>query len=83
MGASQKSRPPPTSIEAQIKMRLMDVIDRDLRRRFRTLEQMADFARVDILRLSRLRARRHEYISIAWLLRLAESAHVKIRIDIY
>lgn len=67
---------------ARVKLALMDLIDEDLRERFRTLEEAADFANVDSNRLSRMRSRQHEQFSIGWLFKLARSAKVRIRIKI-
>jgi hypothetical protein len=68
--------------EAQMKIALMRAIDRDLRRRFRTLADAAEFAGADVMRLSRLRSGRHEYFSIVWLFRLAAAAKIHIRISV-
>lgn len=72
----------PQSAEVQLKLALMRAIDTDLKRRFRTLAQAAEFANVDHMRLSRIRSGRYEYFSINWLFRLAQAAHVHIRISV-
>jgi hypothetical protein len=68
--------------EARFKLALMNIIDQDLRERFRTVEEAADFANINYHRLYRIRARRHDQFSIAWLFKLARSANVAIRINI-
>jgi len=68
--------------EAQFKLVLMRAIDSDLKRRFRTLAEAADFADVPWMRLSRLRNGRHELFSVNWLFRLADAAKVHIRISV-
>lgn len=68
--------------EARFKLALMDIIDEDLRDRFRTVEEAADFANVDCIRLFRLRSRQQRQFSVAWLFRLARSAKIRIRIHI-
>lgn len=68
--------------EALLKLALMNIIDEDLRGRFRTVEEAADFANVDGNRLSRLRSRQHDQFSIAWLFKLARSAKVRIQIQV-
>lgn len=70
------------SVESQLKLELMRAINADLDRRFRTLSDAADYAGVDCLRLSRVRKLRHEYFSLNWLLRLAQSAKVRMRITV-
>lgn len=70
------------SAEAQFKLALMDAIDRDLKKRFRTLDEAADFADVTSMRLSRLRSGRHEFFSVNWLFRLAAAAQIHIRISV-
>lgn len=79
------SRPPrvdASTAEAQFKLALMRAIDTDLKRRFRTLADAADFADVTWMRLSRMRSGRHEYFSVNWLFRLAAAAEVHIRISV-
>jgi hypothetical protein len=83
LGAGEKSAAEPLGVEAQIKLRLMEIIDADLRARFRTVEEMAGYAQVEQRRIWNLRARSHDEFSLSWLLRLAQSANVHIRIDIY
>jgi predicted XRE-type DNA-binding protein len=73
---------PPKSAEVQLKLALMRAIDTDLKRRFRTLADAAEFANVDHMRLSRIRSGRYEYFSIQWLFRLAQTAKVHIRISV-
>lgn len=68
--------------EARFKLALMNIIDQDLRDRFRTVEAAADFADVDIHRLWRIRAKQHDQFSVAWLFNLAKSAKVRIRIHV-
>jgi hypothetical protein len=68
--------------EAQLKIALMRAIDTDLRRRFKTLAQAAEFAGTDMMRLSRIRSGRYEFFSVTWLFRLAEAAKVHIRISV-
>lgn len=70
------------TIETQIKLRLMGIIDADLRDRFRTVEQMAKYAKVDDAVVYRLRARRYDKFSLSYLLKFAEIADVTIKIDI-
>jgi hypothetical protein len=70
------------SDEAKFKLAIMQVIDQDLRARFRTLEEAADHANVGFTRLSRLRSARHDQFSIGWLFRLAKDAGVRIRIHV-
>lgn len=72
----------PLPTEAQFKLALMRAIDSDLKRRFRTLAEAAEFADVTWMRLSRMRSGRHEYFSVNWLFRLADTAHVHIRISV-
>ncbi len=72
----------PLNSEAQFKLALMRAIDDDLRGRFRTLSEAAEFADVTWMRLSRLRSMRYEYFSVNWLFRLADSAHIPIRISV-
>jgi predicted XRE-type DNA-binding protein len=72
----------PLSPETQLKLALMRAIDRDLKRRFTSLAQAAEFANVDHNRLSRIRRGRYEYFSVTWLFRLADSAKVHIRISV-
>lgn len=72
----------PKSAEVQLKLALMRAIDTDLKKRFRTLADAAEFADVDHMRLSRIRSGRYEYFSITWLFRLAETAKVHIRINV-
>lgn len=69
--------------EQKFKLEIMRVIDKDLRKRFRTLEEAADHANVGFTRLSRLRSERHDQFSIGWLFRLAKQAGVRIRINVY
>lgn len=66
-----------------VKIRVMDIIDAHLRKNFRTLEDAAEYANVTWVRLSRLRAGRHDQFSLAWLFKLADKTNVKMRIDIY
>lgn len=75
---------PPLGTEAQLKVALMRAIDSDLKRRYRTLAQAAEAIGPTITwqRLSRIRSGRHEYFSINWLFRLADAAHVHIRISV-
>jgi predicted XRE-type DNA-binding protein len=68
--------------EARFKLAIMKVIDRDLRERFRTLEEAADHANVGFTRISRLRNGHHDQFSIGWLFRLAKDAGVRIRINV-
>lgn len=72
----------PKSAEVQLKLALMRAIDTDLKKRFRTLADAAEYADVDHMRLSRIRSGRYEYFSITWLFRLAETAKVHIRINV-
>jgi hypothetical protein len=72
----------PLSVEAQFKLALMRAIDSDLRKRFRTLAEAAEYADVTWMRLSRMRSGRHEYFSVNWLFRLAATANVHIRISV-
>lgn len=72
----------PLSTEAQFKLALMRAIDSNLKDRFDTLADAAEFADVTWMRLSRLRSGRHEYFSVNWLFRLAASARVHIRISV-
>ncbi len=72
----------PLGAEAQLKIALMRAIDSDLKRRFRTLADAAEFADIDYMRLSRIRSGRYEYFSINWLFRLAQTAGVHIRISV-
>jgi hypothetical protein len=74
--------PKATELEAKVKLRIMDVIDEDLRRRFRTVQEVADYLQVEDGRIWNLRAKRHQKFSLSWLLRLAQAARVKMRIDI-
>lgn len=60
----------------------MGAIDRNLKKRFRTLAEAAEFAGVDFMRLSRLRRGRYEYFSVNWLFRLADAAKIDIRITV-
>lgn len=73
---------PPKSAEVQLKLALMRAIDTDLKKRFRTLAQAAEFANVDHMRLSRIRSGRYEYFSISWLFHLAQAAKIHIRISV-
>ena len=68
--------------EARFKLALMQAIDSDLRKRFRTLVGAADHANVTWARLSRLRSGQHEQFSVNWLFKLARDAGVRIRISI-
>lgn len=68
--------------EARFKLAIMNLIDQDLRKRFRTVEEAAEFADVDRFRLHRIRGGRHDQFSIAWLFKLARAAKVRIRISI-
>jgi hypothetical protein len=72
----------PLGTQAQFKLALMRAIDTDLKRRFPTLVEAAEFADVTWMRLSRLRSGRHEYFSVNWLFHLAEAAQVHIRISV-
>lgn len=72
----------PLPAEAQFKLALMRAIDADLQKRFRTLQEAADFADVTWMRLSRVRSGRHEYFSVNWLFRLAAAAKVRIRVSV-
>lgn len=72
----------PPSAEAQLKIALMRAIDTDLRRRFRTLADAAEFTDVTWQRLSHVRCGRHELFSVAWLFDLADAAQVHIRISV-
>lgn len=72
----------PLGTEAQFKLALMRAIDTDLKRRFHTLAEAAEFADVTWTRLSRIRSGRHEYFSVNWLFRLADTAKVHIRISV-
>lgn len=74
--------PVPLTAEVQLKLALMRAIDTDLKRRFRTLAQAAEYANVDHMRLSRIRSGRYEYFSINWLFKLAQTAQVHIRISV-
>lgn len=69
--------------EDLFKIEIMKVIDRDLRRRYRTLEETALNTGADFFRLSRLRSGRHDQFSIGWLFRLAKQAGVRIRISVH
>lgn len=73
---------PALGTEAQFKLALMRAIDSDLKKRFRTLQDAADYADVTWMRLSRIRSMRHEYFSVNWLFRLADAAKVHIRISV-
>jgi len=68
--------------EARFKLALMRAIDDDIKKRFRTLAEAADYADVPWLRLSRIRSGRHEYFSVGWLFALAEKSKVHIRISV-
>lgn len=68
--------------ETAFKLALMNIIDQDLKERFRTLEAAADFADVDIHRLWRFRAKQHDQFSVTWLFNLARTAGVRIRIHV-
>ena len=68
--------------EARVKLALMNIIDQDLRRRFRTVEAAAEFAHVDVYRLHRFRAMQHDQFSWGWLFNLAKSAKIRILIHI-
>lgn len=68
--------------EAKFKLALMNIIDQDLRKRFRTVEEAAAFADVDDKRLVRLRSRQHEQFSVAWLFKLAKNAKIRILINL-
>jgi len=72
----------PLDAEAQFKLLLMRAIDHDLKRRFASLAQAAEFADVTWTRLSRLRNGRHELFSVNWLFKLASAAKVHIRISV-
>jgi predicted XRE-type DNA-binding protein len=72
----------PLDAETQLKLALMRAIDSDLKRRFSSLAQAAEFANVDHNRLSRIRRGRYEYFSVNWLFRLADTAGVHIRIEV-
>jgi hypothetical protein len=61
---------------------LINIIDEDLRERFPTAEAAADFADVDIRGLRRLRARRHDQLTLGWLFNLARAAQIRIRIHV-
>lgn len=74
--------PAPLGSEAQLKLALMRAIDADLKQRFPTLADAAEYADVTWMRLSRLRSMRHEYFSITWLFRLADAAQVGLRIHV-
>ena len=74
--------PAPLGAEAQFKLALMRVIDDDLRRRFRTVTEAAEFANVPWFRLSRIRSGRHELFSVNWLFTLATKAKIPIRINV-
>ncbi len=73
---------PALNAEAQFKLALMRAIDTDLKRRFHSLAEAAEFADVTWMRLSRLRNGRHELFSVNWLFRLASVAQVHIRITV-
>ena len=73
---------PALDAEAQFKLLLMRAIDSDLKRRFRSLAEAAEFADVTWPRLSRLRNGRHELFSVNWLFQLAKTAKVHIRISV-
>jgi hypothetical protein len=68
--------------EARFKLALMTIIDQDLRERFRTVEDAAEYADVDRFRLHRIRAGRYDQFSVSWLFKLARAAKVRIRINI-
>jgi hypothetical protein len=68
--------------EARVKLALMNIIDQDLRRRFRTVEAAADFANVDVHRLHRFRAKQHDQFSWGWIFNLAKSARIRILIQV-
>ena len=72
----------PLPAEAKFKLALMRAIDTDLKRRFRTLAEAAEFADVTWMRLSRMRSGKHQYFSVNWLFRLASTAKVRIRISV-
>jgi Helix-turn-helix domain len=72
----------PLDAQAQFKLALMRAIDTDLKRRFRTLSDAAEFAAIDMYRLSRIRHGRHECFSINWLFDLARAAQVHIKISV-
>jgi hypothetical protein len=74
--------PDGASAEVQFKLALMRAIDSDLKQRFRTLAEAAEFADVTWMRLSRMRSGRHEFFSVNWLFRLAAAAQVHIRISV-
>lgn len=69
--------------EQLFKLEIMRLIDRSLRKRFRTLEEAAAHANVAFTRLSRLRSARHDQFSVGWLFRVARQAGVRIRINVY
>lgn len=73
---------PALDSERQFKLALMSAIDRNLRARFRTIAEAAEAAGVEYMRLSRLRRGRHEYFSVNWLFRVAETAQIDIRISV-
>lgn len=60
----------------------MAIIDAQLRDRFTTTQEAADYADINFDRLCRLRALRHEAFSLAWLFRAAQRLDVKFRIVI-
>lgn len=82
MSPPDEAPPPILDDEARFKLAIMNIIDEDLRYRFRTMEEAAEFANVNDKRLSRMRSHRHDQFSIAWLFKLAKSAHVRIRINV-
>lgn len=67
---------------ARFKLALMDIIDKDMRRRFRTVEAAAAFAEVDCNRLSRLRGGQHDVFSVDWLFALVRKAGIRILINL-
>jgi predicted XRE-type DNA-binding protein len=87
MSAPVRTRVRPTiavsESERLVKLRLIEMIDDDLRRRFSTVQEMGERLGVEERRISKLRARDLDKFSLSWLLRFAEAAQVKIRIDIY
>lgn len=68
--------------EAKLKLALMRAIDSDLKRRFRTMAEAAEFVGEDQMRLYRMGSGHHEFFSFKWLFRVAAAGNVHIRISV-
>lgn len=82
-GANNQSVPTkPDPPEVQLKLLLMRVIDQEIRRRYRTLNEAAHVSTISRELLSRVRHGDHRRCSIAAVLRIAVQLNITIKISV-